>query len=425
MGEQRRALLHQTDTAVPPASPPSVAVIGAGPAGLMAAEALSAGGAAVTVYERMPSPARKFLLAGRGGLNLTHSEPFDVFLSRYGAAAPHLKAALEAFPPDALRAWSAGLDQPTFVGSSGRVFPASLKTSPLLRAWLRRLAVSGVTLLTRHRWTGWDDGGSLTFTHGDAIATALPDATILALGGASWPHLGADGTWVDSLRAGADIAPLRPANSGFLVDWSPVFRERFAGQPLKRLALSFGDVRVRGEAMITNAGLEGGGLYALSSHLREAIAAHRHAVVHIDLRPDLPLADLIRRLGTERGKQSISTHLRKTLKLATAAIGLLNEATAPRRLATLTDEETAHLIKAVPIRLTGTAPIARAISTAGGVTFASLDEHFMLRTRPGVFLAGEMLDWEAPTGGYLLQATFATGLAAARGALHWLSAQPR
>lgn len=392
----------------------------------MAAETLSAGGAIVTVYERMPSPARKFLLAGRGGLNLTHSEPFASFLDRYGAAAPHLKAALDAFPPDALRTWSAGLDQPTFIGSSGRVFPASLKTSPLLRAWLRRLAASGVTLATRHRWSGWDDGDNLTFLHGDTTVTARADAAVLALGGASWPHLGSDGTWSDALNAaGAEVAPLRPANSGFLVDWSPTFRERFAGQPLKRLALSFGDARVRGEAMITSTGLEGGGLYALSSHLREAIAAQGHAILHIDLRPDITPADLVRRLGAERGKQSLSTFVRKALKLTPADIGLLHEAAAPRRLSALTPEDMAALIEALPIRLSGTAPIARAISTAGGVTFASLDERFMLRTRPGVFLAGEMLDWEAPTGGYLLQATFATGIAAARGALNWLGAQNR
>lgn len=392
----------------------------------MAAEALSNRGVSVTVYERMPSPARKFLLAGRGGLNLTHSEPFDRFLTRYGAAAPHLKAAVEAFPPEALRAWSAGLGQPTFVGTSGRVFPAALKTSPLLRAWLKRLAASGVTLLTRHCWVGWDTGGNLAFTHGDTTVTARPDAVILALGGASWPHLGGDGSWIDALSAaGAKIAPLRPANSGFLVDWSPIFRERFAGQPLKRLALSTGDVRVRGEAIVTSTGLEGGGLYALSSHLREAIAISGHAVLHIDLRPDITHSDLIRRLGAERGKQSASTYLRKTLQLTPAGIGLLNEATAPRRLSALAPDDMATFIKAVPIRLTGTAPIARAISTAGGVTFNSLDAHFMLRTRPGIFLAGEMLDWEAPTGGYLLQASFATGAAAARGALRWLAAQNR
>ena len=390
----------------------------------MAAEALVAGGAAVTVYERMPSPGRKFLLAGRGGLNLTHSEPLGHFLARYGAATPHLKAAIEAFPPDALRAWSAGLDQPTFVGTSGRVFPAALKTSPLLRAWLRRLTASGVTFLTRHRWAGWDTGGNLTFTHGNTAVAVRADATILALGGASWPHLGGDGTWVDTLaEAGADIAPLRPANCGFLVDWSPIFRERFAGQPLKRLALSCGSLRVKGEAMITRTGLEGGGLYALSACLRDDIAASGAANLYIDLRPDLTHNVLIRRLDAAHGKQSLSTHLRKAVKLSPAAIGLLNEAAAPRRLSALTPEETAVLIKAIPVRLTGTAPIARAISTAGGVTFASVDEHLMLRARPGVFLAGEMLDWEAPTGGYLLQATFATATAAARGALHWLAAQ--
>lgn len=406
-----------------PTPRPSVAVVGGGPAGLMAAEVLAAGGAAVTLYERMPSLGRKFLLAGRGGLNLTHGEPLDRFLARYGKAEPHLRSAIEAFPPDKLRAWSAALGQPTFVGTSGRVFPKALKTSPLLRAWLGQLTASSVTILTRHRWTGWDAGGNLMFADGDKTVAIRPDATILALGGASWPRLGADGTWVDTLTgAGADISPLRPANSGFLVDWSPAFRERFAGEPLKRLALSRGDVRVRGEAVITSAGLEGGGLYALSAPLRDAIAASGSALLHIDLRPDLSRDDLLGRLGVDRGKQSISTHLRKALKLTPATIGLLNE-TAPRRLSTLTPEETAALIKAVPVRLMGTAPIARAISTAGGVTFASLDEDFMLRARPGIFIAGEMLDWEAPTGGYLLQATFATGAAAARGALRWIAAQ--
>ncbi|MFM9847547.1 MAG: TIGR03862 family flavoprotein [Hyphomicrobiaceae bacterium] len=411
---------------MPHSSRPSIAVVGGGPAGLMAAEVLAVGGAAVTLYDRMPSLGRKFLLAGRGGLNLTHSESLDGFLSRYGWAAPHLKAAIAAFPPDALRAWSAELGQPTFVGTSGRVFPAALKTSPLLRAWLRRLAASGVTVKPRHRWTGWDADGRLTFVHGDSTVALPSQATVLALGGASWPHLGSDGAWVDTLAsAGAGIAPLRPANCGFLVDWSPLFRDRFAGQPLKRLALSCGSLRVRGEAMITRAGLEGGGLYALSACLRDDIAASGAANLYIDLRPDLTRNSLIRRLDSTRGKQSISTHLRKSIRLSPAAIGLLNEAVAasPRRLSALTPEETADLIKSVPIRLTATAPIARAISTAGGIAFASLDEHFMLRARPGVFAAGEMLDWEAPTGGYLLQATFATGAAAARGALRWIAAQ--
>jgi uncharacterized flavoprotein (TIGR03862 family) len=400
----------------------SVAIVGGGPAGLMAAEVLAAGGAAVTVYERMPSLGRKFLLAGRGGLNLTHSESLDGFVARYGFAAPHLKAAIAAFPPDALRAWSAGLGQPTFVGTSGRVFPEALKSSPLLRAWLRRLAASGVTVMLRHRWTGWDTEGRLTFVHGDAAVTVSSRTTILALGGASWPHLGSDGAWVQTLvAAGAEVAPLRPANCGFLADWSPHFRDRFAGQPLKRLALSCGSLRVRGEAMITRTGLEGGGLYALSTCLRDDIAASGAANLYIDLRPDLTRNTLIRRLESTRGKQSISTHLRKAVKLSPAAIGLLNEVAAPGRLAALTPEEMAGLIKAVHIRLTGTAPIARAISSAGGITFSSLDEHFMVRARPGVFAAGEMLDWEAPTGGYLLQACFATGGAAARGALRWMA----
>lgn len=411
---------------MPHTSRPSVAVIGGGPAGLMAAEVLSAAGAAVTVYDRMPSVGRKFLLAGRGGLNLTHSEDIDRLLARYSEAEPHLRAAIQAFSPEALRAWSAELGQPTFVGTSGRVFPEALKTSPLLRAWLRRLAASGVTVMPSHRWTGWDTDGRLTFRHGDTTVAVPSSATILALGGASWPHLGSDGAWVDTLAsAGADVAPLRPANCGFLVDWSPIFRDRFAGQPLKRLALSFGSMRVRGEAMITRTGLEGGGVYAVSACARDDIAASGTAVLYIDLRPDLTRNTLIRRLNSARGKQSISTHLRKAVKLSPAAIGLLNEAAAPRRLSALTPEETADLIKTVPVRLTATAPIARAISTAGGIAFASLDERLMLRSRPGVFVAGEMLDWEAPTGGYLLQAVFATGAAAAHGALRWISEQDR
>ena len=405
------------------ALPKHIAIVGGGPAGLMAAEIAARAGAAVTVYERMPTVGRKFLLAGRGGLNLTHSEELGAFLARYGSAAPHLRGAIKAFPPDALRKWCEELGQETFVGSSGRVFPRSMKTSPVLRAWLRRLDAAGVGLRTRHLWTGWDEAGRLLFQTPQGREAISADATVLALGGASWPHLGSDGAWVDAVSAaGIGVAPLQPANCGFLVGWSDVFRSRFAGQPLKRLELSFGQHKVRGEAIVTEAGLEGGGIYALSASLREAIVAHGAANLHIDLRPDVTRTDLETRLAAPRAKQSLSTFLRKAVNLSPVAIGLLQEAAmAPsQRLAAMSPGALADLIKTVPVRLIGIAPIARAISTAGGIAFDTLDGHFMLRHRPGVFVAGEMLDWEAPTGGYLLQACFATGAAAGRGAVNWL-----
>lgn len=390
----------------------------------MAAEVLAQGGAAVTVYDRMPSVGRKFLLAGRGGLNLTHSEPLEAFLTRYGARSPHLRNAVETFPPDALRAWSEALGQPTFVGSSGRVFPQSFKASPLLRAWLRRLAASSVDVKLRHHWTGWDGEGGLSFMGPEGRVTVAADAVVLALGGASWPKLGSDGGWVDVLTgAGIAVAPLRPANCGFTVVWSELFRTRFAGQPLKRIALSFGGEWVRGESVITETGLEGGGIYALAAPLRDSIDRTGEAMLHIALRPDLAADELALRLAMPRAKQSLSNFLRKAAGLSPAEIGLLHEVTlgAPVPLAAMVPEALAALINAVPVRLTGTAPIARAISTAGGITFDAIDETFMLRGRPGVFAAGEMLDWEAPTGGYLLQASFATGAAAGRGALEWLA----
>ena len=401
----------------------NIAVIGAGPAGLMAAEILSADGARVTIYDRMPSVGRKFLLAGRGGLNLTHSEPFDAFLARYREAAPHLRAAIEAFPPEALRAWSEALGQPTFVGSSGRVFPQAMKASPLLRAWLRRLDQSGVRLALRHRWTGWNANGELLFETPEGLASVKPDATVIALGGASWPKLGADGGWIDSFKArGIEIAPLRSANSGFRVGWSDLFRDRFEGQPLKGVALSFGGETVRGEATITRDGIEGGAIYALSAPLRDAVLAHGEAVLHVALRPDLAKPDLITRVSAPRRKQSMLTYLRKAVGLSPVAIGLLQEAAiaAGLNLSAMDSETLATFINAVPIKLTGVAPIERAISTAGGIAFNEIDAHYMLRKLPGVFVAGEMLDWEAPTGGYLLQACFATGAAAGLGALEYL-----
>jgi uncharacterized flavoprotein (TIGR03862 family) len=400
-----------------------VAVIGAGPSGLIAAEVLAQGGAAVTVYDAMPSAGRKFLMAGRGGLNLTHSEPLPKFLARYREAMPQLRAAIEAFPPSALRDWSEALGQETFVGSSGRVFPKAFKASPLLRAWLRRLDTMGVKLELRHRWMGWDEQGRLLFQTPDGPHAVQPRATVLALGGASWPRLGSDGSWSEILASrGVQISPLRPANSGFTVDWSDIFRDRFEGQPLKGVALTIGAHSVRGEAVVTRAGIEGGAVYALSAELREAVDKGR-ATLHIALRPDLDSKELIAKLSAPRGKQSFSNFLRKAVSLSPVAIGLLQEAAkaSGTPLASLSPSDLAGLINAVPIELTGAAPIARAISTAGGIAFSELDADFMIRRLPGVFAAGEMLDWEAPTGGYLLQAAFATGAAAGRGALKYLA----
>jgi uncharacterized flavoprotein (TIGR03862 family) len=400
-----------------------VAVVGAGPAGLMAAEVLSQGGADVTVYDAMPSAGRKFLMAGRGGLNLTHSEPLPAFLSRYGKATPQLAPAIAAFPPDALRAWSEALGQPTFVGSSGRVFPKSMKASPLLRAWLRRLDASGVRFELRHRWTGWDDNGRLSFETPNGQRVVDANATVLALGGASWPRLGSTGAWAETLGSkGVKISELRPANCGFTVAWSDIFRDRFEGQPLKGIALSFDTHTVRGEAIVTRPGIEGGAIYALSAILREAIDSSGQATLHVALRPDVEASDLMTRLSAPKGKQTFSNWLRKAAHLSPVGIGLLQEAAfaSGRSLSSLSPENLARLINAVPIKLNGTAPIARAISTSGGIAFSELDSDFMIRRLPGLFAAGEMLDWEAPTGGYLLQASFATGAAAGRGVLRWL-----
>ena len=404
-------------------SPTNVAVIGAGPAGLMAAEVLAQGGVDVTVYDAMPSAGRKFLMAGRGGLNLTHREPLPAFLARYREAAPHLQAAVDAFPPNALREWSEALGQETFVGSSGRVFPKAFKASPLLRAWLRRLDSLGVKLMLRHRWTGWDQSGHLRFQTPDGPRAVEARATVLALGGASWPRLGSDGSWVETLSAkGVNISRLRPANSGFTVAWSDFFRDRFEGQPLKGVALTFGPHSARGEAVVTRTGIEGGAIYALSADLREAIDKVGGATLHIALRPDLEAKDLVERLSAPKGKQSLSNFLRKAVGLSPVAIGLLQETAKASgvSLPSMSPADLARLINDVPVELTGTAPIARAISTAGGISFDELDPGYMLRRLPGVFAAGEMLDWEAPTGGYLLQASFATGMKAARGALKWL-----
>ncbi|KPF98674.1 NAD(FAD)-utilizing dehydrogenase [Rhodopseudomonas sp. AAP120] len=399
------------------------AVIGAGPAGLMAAEQLASAGVRVVVFDGMAAPARKFLLAGRGGLNLTHSEPLPEFLARYGAAQARLAPAIEAFPPDALRRWADELGQPTFVGSSGRVFPIAMKASPLLRAWLRRLDAQGVQLRLRHRWRGWDEQGRLCFDTATGAIRIAARVTVLALGGASWPRLGSDGGWVPLLAAkGVAIVPLRPANCGFIAKWSALFADKYQGAPLKNIALSFGDRTVRGEAVITRDGIEGGAIYALSAPLRDAILATGEARLLIALRPDLAVDDLAARLAKPKGKQSLSTYLRKAAGLTPVGVGLLYEAALAegRALATLSPGGLAALINAVPLRLTGVAPIARAISSAGGIALDEIDDAYMLHRLPGVFAAGEMLDWEAPTGGYLLTACFATGVAAGRGAAKYL-----
>ncbi len=393
----------------------AVHIIGAGPAGLMAAETLARAGARVVVHDRMPSVGRKLLMAGRGGLNLTHSEPQSAFLSRYAGAEGPVSDWLDVFSPDDLVAWAQGLDQPTFVGSSGRVFPRAMKASPLLRAWLTRLAGLGVEVRTRSRWTGWR-GEALVFDTPGGDVLEYPSAVVLALGGASWPRLGSDGAWVPVLAGeGVAVAPLAPANAGFDVAWSDVLTGRFAGQVLKPATLTFGDTTVRGELVVTRYGVEGGGVYALSAALREAIATDGSATLVVDLRPDLSEATLAERLARPRGKDSLTNHLRKAGGLSPVAIALLREiGEVPAGF-----EKLAKRIKAVRLRLTGIQGLARAISTAGGVEFAGLDPSLMLSARPGVFVAGEMIDWEAPTGGYLLQASLASGVVAARGAAQW------
>ncbi|RAI59857.1 TIGR03862 family flavoprotein [Roseicella frigidaeris] len=388
---------------------PEVVVIGAGPAGLMAAEAAATGGAAVTVLDHMPSPARKLLIAGRGGLNLTHAEPLPRFLARYGAGQDWLAPWIEAFPPAALIAWAEGLGQPVFTGTSGRVFPRAMKASPLLRAWLARLAGLGVALRPRHRWRGWE-AGALAFETLAGTLRLRPAATVLALGGASWPRLGADGAWAALLEG---VAPLRPANCGFRIAWSAPLRQRFAGAPLKRIALAFQGETVRGEAVLTETGIEGGAVYALSGALREAIAAWGPVELALDLRPDLPAAALAARLDGPRGGVSLANHLRRA-GLAPVGIALVQEALRAGATAPLS-----RLVKALPLRLEAPMGLERAISSAGGLRRAMLDERLMLRDRPGVFACGEMLDWEAPTGGYLLQACFATGRGAGLAALAW------
>ena len=407
-------------------SPYRLAVIGAGPAGLAAAETLSEQGAQVTVYERMRTPGRKLLLAGKGGLNLTHCEPIDRFLQRYGTARPWLAPSIEAFSPDALRAWCNALGQPVFVGSSFRVFPTAMKASGLLRAWLGRLQSRGVVLRTGARWVGWNGEGALCLEDGQTIQA---DAMLLALGGASWSRLGSDGSWASLLSArGVPLAPFQPANCGMLVGWSALFAQRFAGKPLKNVSLVHAASMSRGDLMLTGRGIEGGALYPLSALLRDAIARDGHAALQVDLRPELDVAEVAARLSRVRSRESLSNALRKALSLAPEAVGLLRESRSAAHGALLPVPREpgalAALVKSVPLRLDGPDALDRAISTAGGIRHDGFDARFMLRALPGLFVAGEMLDWEAPTGGYLLQASIATGRYAAGGMLDWLREQP-
>ncbi len=387
----------------------------------MAAERLASLGLRVTVYERLASPARKLLMAGRGGLNLTHGEPLDRLLARYPGAPAVVLDAVRKFPPEALVAWAAGLGIETFTGSSGRVFPKDLKASPLVRAWLRRLAGLGVQIAVRHEWIGWDGAGHLLFRRSDGTEVCVAaGATLLALGGASWPRLGTDGGWVPILtHAGVQVTTLTAANAGVLVPWSAHIVPRFAGEPLKRIAVTAGGNVARGEAVLTATGLEGGAVYATLPAVRAALKESAPTAIAIDLRPDESEADLARRLAGPRTKDSMANMLRKRLALTPAAIALLRE--AGRGALPVEADALAKLVKAVPVTVSGVAGLERAISTAGGVALDGLDDGLMLKVRPGVFVAGEMLDWEAPTGGYLLQACFATGVAAADGIVRYVS----
>jgi uncharacterized flavoprotein (TIGR03862 family) len=407
----------------------SVAIIGGGPAGLMAAEAAVEGGAKVDLYDAMPSVGRKLLLAGKGGLNLTHGEPLAQLLERYGTRRAQLEPLLRAFGPDALRAWAQGLGVDTFSGSSGRVFPADMKAAPLLRAWLNRLRAAGLRLHARHRWRGWSEeesgAGALRFATPRGERTARADATVLALGGGSWPQLGSDGAWTGLLeRRGVAVAPLQPSNCGFDVGWTPYFRGRFAGEPVKTVVASFAGregrkYRQPGEFIVTETGIEGGLVYALSAPLRECISATGGAVLQLDLVPDRGADRLVKELSHPQGRRSMASHMQSRSGLKGVKVGLLRELVPaqdfadPRRLVAA--------IKSLPLKLVAARPLAEAISTAGGVAFEALEANLMVRALPGVFCAGEMLDWEAPTGGYLLTACFATGRAAGLGALQWLT----
>lgn len=392
-----------------------VSVIGGGPAGLMAAGTLAKAGMTVTVYERKASVGRKFLMAGRGGLNLTHSEEMEKFKRRYNEAENFITPIIDEFTPQHLRNWVESLGETTFVGSSGRVFPESFKASPLLRAWIKRLEGLGVHFRLQKTWVGWNENGELIFHESQPQKT---DYTLLALGGASWPSLGSDGSWIPLLQnKGIDISPMEPANCGFHLKWSDVFREKFPGQPLKSITLTFEHKTIPGEIMISQSGIEGGAIYAISAKLRKSLKLGKDTVFTIDLRPSLSKEQIAQKLEQPRKSQSFSSYLERVLNLSSLEINLLRE--VDMKVIEYSPPQLADLIKALPVRVRETYPIDKAISSAGGIKLDELDQNLMLKKLPGVFVAGEMLDWEAPTGGYLLQGCFATGRAAAMGIINY------
>ncbi|MDO9149815.1 MAG: TIGR03862 family flavoprotein [Methylotenera sp.] len=403
-----------------------VAIIGGGPAGLMAAETLSLAGINVVLYDAMPTVGRKFLMAGKGGMNITHSEALTPFISRYGTRQTQIAPLLNAMSPQALREWIHGLGIETFVGSSGRVFPTDMKAAPLLRAWLHRLRETGVNFHMRHRWIGWDNQ-KLKFNTPSGECTYEADAVVFALGGGSWARLGSDGAWVNLLSDhGVSVSPLKPANCGFNMHWSEHFTSRFAGSPLKTVAISMTDEhaqtqRKQGECMVTASGIEGGLIYALSANIRDTIDSYGEATIHLDLLPDRSLEQVLADVTHPRGSRSLSSHLQSRLSIKGIKAALLRELmsaqdyTNPIKLG--------NAIKSLPLKLTSTRPIDEAISSAGGVNFECLNEQLMIKALPGVFCAGEMLDWEAPTGGYLLTACFASGRSAGLGVIDWLKAK--